>query len=234
MAGVPEGFIMPTVGTSLGGNVLKAVPSPEAVAGAVGTMVAEIVRHKEHNAKLTGELEKANLPGEGKDEIEIVLFHTDKYSKTPVRASCLSDPTRPFHCELTVEQQVLLAPMREKFRKNEHGSDTPIALWDAINTSERAKLGTLGLHYVEQIAAFKEHEYYKLGNGGADLVKKAQRHVSAKAPNKSEAIEQQMQTIMAERAREREEREALEKRMFEMQEQLAKLSDPRAGRGKTK
>ena len=50
---VPEGFIMPTLGTALGNNVLKAVPTADVVAGAMGVMSAEIRRHKEYNAEKT-------------------------------------------------------------------------------------------------------------------------------------------------------------------------------------
>ena len=234
MAGVPEGFIMPTLGTTLGGNVMKATPTAEAIAGALGTSAAEIKRHKEFNAKKTQELESANLPGEMTDDIEIVMIKVDKYTTTPLRASNLSDPSAKFHNELSLEQQIALADLRERFRKNEHGSDTPVASWDSIDGNTQHQLITAGILYVEQLAAYKEHEYYKLGNGGAELVKRAQRHIAAKTPNKQEDFERQMNAIVTERAKEREEREAMEKRMFEMQAELAKLSNPRAGRGKTK
>lgn len=234
MAGIPEGFIMPTLGQSIGGNVLKATPTAEAIAGALGTMSAEVKRKKEFNAKRTNELVAANLPGEMSDDIEIVEIKADKFTTVPLRASNLTDPTAPFYNELSLDQQIALADLRERFRKNEHGADTPIASWDALNVGEQAQLVNMGILYVEQLAAYKEHEYYKLGNGGAELVKRAQRHIGAKTPNKQEDFERQMQSLLSERAKEREERAEMEKRMFEMQAQLAKLSEPRAGRGQTK
>lgn len=223
MAGVPEGFIMPTLGTSLGAAVLKAYPAAETVAGAMGTMTAEVVRHKEYNAKRTKILHETGASGEMCDEIELVKIKTDPYSVAVLRASCLSDESREFHCELSVAQQVQLAELREKFRKNEHGSDTPIILWEALNTTERHKLVTLGVYYVEQLAAYKEHEYYKLGNGGAELVKRAQKFVQGKLPNKQDEFERNMSVILAEREKERQAREEAERKMYEMQERLAAL-----------
>jgi len=72
MAGLPEGFILPTGGTLVGNNVLKAVPSAESVAGAMGVVTAEIKRHKEFNAAKTKLL--GDTPGEMSDEIELVLI----------------------------------------------------------------------------------------------------------------------------------------------------------------
>lgn len=221
MSGLPEGFIMPTMGTSLGGHVLKATPTADVIAGALGTMVAEVKRHREFNAKKTEEL--GDLPGEMSDEIELVLITTDKFSKTPLRASCLSDPKRKFHNELSVAQQVQLAELRERFRKNEHGSDTPIGLWDALSTTERAQLVAMGVHYVEQLAAYQEHELYKLGNGGAEWVKRAQRHVAAKSPNKQEEFEKQMASLLEAKAAEKARADEMEAKYFAMQERLAAL-----------
>lgn len=196
---VPEGFIMPTLGTSLGSNVMKAVPTAEAVAGVMGTMTAEIHRHKEFNAKKTQELIAADLPGEMSDDIELVIVKIDKLTAVPLRASNLTNPKAPFYNELSLEQQVALAQLRENFRKNEHGGDTSIATWDALNVGEQGQLISMGILYVEQLVAYKEHEYYKLGNGGAELVKRAQRHIAAKAPNKQEDFERQMSAITSER-----------------------------------
>jgi len=226
MAGVPEGFIMPTLGTSLGGNVMKAVPSAEAVAGAMGTITAEIVRHREFNAEKTKLL--GDLPGEMTDEIELVLIQPDKYTRVPLRASNLSDPKARFYNELSIEQQVQLAELRERFRKNEHGADTPIAMWDALNAGEQMQLINMGVLYVEQLAGYKEHEYYKLGNGGEELVKRAQRHIGAKTPNKQEEFEKQLNAILAEKAAERAAREDMEKKYLEMQQQIAQLTDSKA------
>lgn len=231
---VPEGFIMPTLGHTVGSNVLKAIPSAEVVAGAVGTMVAEVKRHPVPSKRLTALLEKDNLPGEGNEELEIVLFHTDKYSKTPVRASSLSDPTREFFCELTTEQQMQVAELRERFRKNEHGSDTPIGNWNILNSSEQAHLINMGIYYVEQLAAYQEHEYYKLGNGGADFVKRAQRHVASKKPNKQEEFEKQMLSIIEAKEAEKKRADEMEERYFKLQERLAALEgqEPRRGPGR--
>ena len=228
MAGVPEGFIMPTMGPSLGAGVIKAMPSAEAISGAVGTMLAEIKRHKEFNSKRTQELVDANLPGEMSDEIELVLFTTDKFSKTPLRASCLSDPGRKFYNELSTQQQIQLAELRERFRKNEHGGDTPISLWDALSTTERGQLVAMGILYVEQLAAYQEHEVYKLGNGGAEWVKRAQRHVAGKVPNKQEEFEKQMASLLSEKAAERERADDMERKYFEMQKQIAELTESKA------
>lgn len=226
MAGVPEGFIMPTMGTSLGGNVMKAVPSAEAVAGAMGTISAEIIRHREYNAEKTKLL--GDLPGEMTDDIELVVIQTDKYTKVPLRASNLSDAKVRFTNELSIDQQVQLADLRERFRKNEHGSDTPIAMWDALNAGEQMQLVNMGVLYVEQLAGYKEHEYYKLGNGGADLVKRAQRHVGSKTPNKQEEFERQMASILAEKEVEKSAREDMEKKYLAMQEQIAELTKSQA------
>jgi len=231
MSGLPEGFILPTIGTQVGGGVLVARPTAEVVSGAIGTMVAEIVRHKEFNAKRTAEL--GDLPGEMSDEIELVLFTTDKFSKTPLRASCLNDPKRKFHNELSLQQQVQLAELRERFRKNEHGGDTPIGLWDALSSTERGQLIAMGVLYVEQLAAYQEHEVYKLGNGGAEWVKRAQRHIQAKQPNKQEEFEKQLASVLEAKAAEKARADDMEAKYFAMQERLAKLEAPKAKQPKT-
>lgn len=223
MPGLPEGFIEPTLGTNLGNSVMKAFPTSQAIAGAVGTMSAEIVRHKEYNAKKTGELILSGLPGEMTDNIEIVLIKADKFTTVPLRASNLDDPKAPFYNELSLEQQIALADLRERFRKNEHGADTPITMWEALSSNEQHQLVQMGVLYVEQLAAYKEHEYYKLGNQGPELVKRAQRHLEAKKPNKQEDFERNMAALLADKAVERERADAAEKAMFEMQERLAAL-----------
>lgn len=220
---VPEGFIMPTMGVAVGGNVLKATPTADVIAGAMGTMCAEVKRHREFNPKRTQELASANLPGEMCDEIELVLIKTDKYTTVPLRASNLTDPTAPFHNELSLDQQIALAELREKFRKNEHGADTPIANWDALNINEQMQLVNMGVMYVEQLASYKEHEVYKLGNGGAELVQRAQRHIAAKRPSKQEDFENQMLALVEERKAEKARADELERRYFEMQERLAAI-----------
>lgn len=223
MAGLPEGFIMPTLGAALGGSVLKAFPTAEVIAGAVGTMSAEIKRHREFNAKRTQELIDANLPGEMSDNIELVLIKADKFTTVPLRASNLDNPKVPFYNELSIEQQTQLAELRERFRKNEHGGDTPIAMWDALSVGEQMQLVNMGVMYVEQLAAYKDHEYYKLGNGGAELVKRAQRHIEAKTPNKQEEFEKNMAVLLEAKTAERERADAAEKAMFALQERLAAL-----------
>lgn len=220
---VPEGFIMPTLGVSVGGNVLKATPSADAVAGAMGTMCAEIKRHKEFNSKRTQEIEAADIAGEMCDDIELVLIKCDKYTTVPLRASNLTDPKAPFYNELSIEQQVALAELREKFRKNEHGGDTPIAVWDALNVSEQMQLINMGVMYVEQLASYKEHEIYKLGNGGAELVKRAQRHLAAKRPNKQEEFEAQMFSLVEARKAEQARADEMELKYLELQERLAAI-----------
>lgn len=228
----PEGFIMPTLGTSVGANVLKAVPTAEVIAGAMGTLVAEIKRYGRFSKRMTLELETQNLPGEALEEIELAVIQVDKLTKVPFRCSSLTYPKRKFTNELSVPEQISLAELRERFRKNEHGADTPIANWDALNASEMAQLMQIGIYYVEQLAAYQEHEYYRLGNGGAELVKRAQRHVGAKAPNKQEEFEKSMATLLAAKAEERERADVAEKRMYEMQERLAALEAPKRGPGR--
>ena len=229
---LPEGFIMPTLGTSVGSNVMKVFPTADAVSGAMGTMSAEIVRHREFNAERTKQLEKENLPGEMTDEIELVLITADKYTTVPRRASNLSNPKAPFYNELSVEQQVQLAELRERFRKNEHGSDTPIAMWDALSAGEQRQLINFGVLYVEQLAAYPEHEYYKLGNGGAELVKRAQRHIGGKVPNKHEEFEKNMNALLSAKADEAARADAAEKAMYAMQERLAALETNKPKRGR--
>lgn len=221
MAGIPEGFIMPTMGSSIGSNVMKVMPAPEAVAGASGTMSAEIRRHKEFNAKRTSEL--GNLPGEMSDDIELVLIKTDKFTTVPLRASNLTDPKVPFYNELSIQQQIELAELRERFRNNQHGSDTPVAMWDALAVNEQMQLINMGVMYVEQLAAYKEHEYYKLGNGGKELVERAQRHVGAKKPNKQEEFEKNMAVLLEAKSEEKARADAAEKSLYEMQQRLAAL-----------
>lgn len=231
MAGVPEGFIMPSLGTSLGGAVLKAYPAAETVAGALGTMTAEVVRHREFNAKKTSLL--GDLPGEMHDEIELVKIKTDKYSECVLRASNLSDPKAPFYCELSTAQQIQLAELRERFRKNEHGSDTALATWHVLTPADRNHLMNLGILYVEQLAAYQPHEYYKLGNGGEQHVKNAQRHVASKQPNRQEEFEKNMAALLEAKAEERAAREEAERRYLELQEKVAALeaeSAPKRGR----
>lgn len=220
---VPEGFIMPTLGTQVSGHVLKAVPSADAISGVMGTMVAEVRRHRELNAKRTQELIESNLPGDMRDDIEIILIKTDKFSTVPLRASNLSDPTAPFNCELSREQQIALAELRERFRKNEHGCDMPIANWDCLNVSEQMHLINMGVLYVEQLAAYQDNEIYKLGNGGAELVKRAKRFVEAKQPNKQEDFERQMQEILNARSAEKARADEAERRYFEQQQEIAEL-----------
>jgi len=219
----PEGFIMPLLGTNLGGNVMKVYPSAAEIAGAMGTMSAEIVRHREFNAEKTKQLELDNIPGEMTDEIELVKIKADKFTTVPLRASNLSDPKARFHNELSIEQQMQLAELRERFRKNEHGSDTPIAMWDALSVGEQMQLVNFGVMYVEQLAAFPEHEYYKLGNGGAELVKRAQRHVGGKVPSKQEEFEKSMSIVMQARAEDKARADAAEAKYFALQERLAAL-----------
>lgn len=220
---IPEGFIMPTMGSAVGSNVLKVVPTAEAVAGAMGTITAEIRRHKEFNQKRTQQLADEDLVGEMCDEIELVLIKTDKYTTVPLRASNLSDPKAPFHNELSLDQQIKLAELRERFRKNEHCGDTAIALWDALNVSEQMQLVNSGILYVEQLAAYQEHEIYKLGNGGAELVKRAQRHMAAKKPSKQEDFENQMLALVEARKGESARADEMERRYLEMQERLAAI-----------
>lgn len=221
---------MPTMGTSLGGNVLKAMPSAEAIAGAMGTMTAEIKRHKEYNDAKTRLL--GDLPGEMCDDIELVLIKTDKFTTVPLRASNLTDPKAKFYCELSIAQQTQLADLREKFRKNEHGSDTPIGMWPALNAAEKHQLTSMGVLYVEQLAAYQDHEHYKLGNGGSELVKRAQRHIGSKLPNKQEEFEKTMNSLIAAQSEERKLREDAEARYLELQERLAALETSPAGKTK--
>ena len=157
------------------------------------------------------------------DEIELVLITADKYTKVPLRASNLTTPKARFTNELSLEQQMQLAELREKFRQNEHGSDTPVALWDALNVAEQMQLVNLGVHYVEQLANFKDHEIYKLGNGGEDLVKRARRHMDGKRPDKSDDFERQMSALMDARQKETARADEMEKRYLEMQARLAAL-----------
>ena len=229
---VPEGFIEPTLGVSLGGHVMKATPSAEAIAGAMGTMTAEVVRHREFNSKKTNELILLNQPGEMTDEIELVKIKADKFTTVPLRASNLTDPKAPFHCELSIEQQTALAPLRERFRKNENATDTPIVQWEALNAGEQVQMMAAGVLYVEQLAAYQEHEYYKLGNGGAELVKRAQRHTGSKVPNKQEEFESKMNEIIAARAEETVRANEAEKKYLELQQRLAALESDKPKRGR--
>lgn len=229
---IPEGFIMPTLGTSVGGNVLKALPSAEAISGALGTQTAEIVRHREFNALRTQVLQETGAFGEMTDEIELVIITNDKYTKVPLRASNLSDPTKPFCNELSIPQQIQLADLRERFRKNEHGSETPVGLWDALNSGEKHRLIAMGILYVEQLAAYQEHELYKLGNGGRELVDRAKRHVAGKKPNIQEEVEKNMAALLEAKMAESERAAELERKYLELQERLAAMEAGSPKRGK--
>ena len=220
---VPEGFILPEIFTAVGSHVMTAKPTAEAVAGPMGVMSAEVVRHREFNAEKTRQIEQEGLPGEMCDEIELIKIRVDKFTTVPLRGSNLTNPKAKFHNELSIEQQTQLADLRERFRKNEHGSDTPIPMWEALTPGEQYQLMAAGVHYVEQLANYKEHEIYRLGNGGEDLVKRAQRHISGKKPNREEDFARQMSAIIEARQADAAKAEEREKRYLEQEAKIAAM-----------
>lgn len=215
---------MPARGSDSGhAGILLASPSLQAIAGALGTQTAEIKVHRKLNMKKSDQMEKEGILREMYDEYETVEIQNDKYSTSTLRISCLSDPKQKCYNELNLAQRMQLGPLQERFRTQQSTCDTLITQWDAISSGEKQVLAQMGVMYVEQIAAFKDHEYYKLGNGGEALVKKAQRHVASKNPDKQEQFDRDMAALLAARQEDAAARKAAEERMFALEAKLAAL-----------
>ncbi len=203
----PEQFIMPTRGESSGlPDVLKAV------SGAAGAQLARVFTHKVYNAKVSEELKIEHF-----DEYEMVGITNDDFSETVLRASCLSDPNRVFTSDLSPEQEMQLAELRERFRKQQSSSDTPVDQWEALNEGEAKQLRLLKIEFVEQIAAFKDHELYKLGSQGKSLRERAIRHITAKKGHDPEQRKAEMQLVVEENKRQAERMKELEERLLQVE-----------------
>jgi hypothetical protein len=130
--------------------------------------------------------------------VEVCLIQNDRFCTVPLRVGRPPDPSKPgdpgITSELSHEQQVVLAPVYERFKTQRESTETDIVGWDVITDMERRLLVKHGIWTVEQLAAFTDQDLFRLGPGGQDLRERAKRHVltktEAKAPDYSAELEQ--------------------------------------------
>lgn len=130
--------------------------------------------------------------------VEVCLIQNDRFSTAALRVGRPPDPSKPgdigITSELSHEQQVVLAPVYERFKTQRESSETDIVGWDVVTDMERRLLVKQGIWTVEQLASFSDQDLFRLGPGGKDLRERAKRHVTTKqeaaAPDYSAELEQ--------------------------------------------
>lgn len=170
-------------------NVLKPVY------GSVKGVYAEFRIHKEYSGS-----DSEKVGQEVHRPVEICLFHTDKFSKIPKRIK-----------ELSKQQQIDLAPLYERFKKQADSLDTNIFDWEAITDQEKVHLGSVGCWTVEQLYHTPIDERYKFGPGGEDLWNRSERHMKTKGSTKNEEQKRELALVL-------EENKKLSARMKELEE----------------
>lgn len=130
--------------------------------------------------------------------IEVCLIQNDRFCTVPLRVGRPPDPDKSgdvgIASELSHDQQVVLAPIYERFRTQKESDETDIIGWDVITDMERRLLIKHTVWTVEQLAAFSDEDLFRLGPSGKDLRERAKRHVrskvEAKVPDYSAELDQ--------------------------------------------
>lgn len=213
----PEGFIIPTTGISTGNaGILKAVT------GAIGTQAVRFYVHKVYNAKKSEE-----LGYEFYDDVELCGFKNDKYAETAIMVK-----------DLSMKQKMDTARIYERFKTQKDSTDTPLEKWAVISESQKAFYLQMGIHSVEQLASFQEHELFRLGPDGKNVRDLALRHINGKELKKQEDRNKEMELVIKENRVMSEKIKKLEEAYFASQAEKAaqakKLGRPPLNAGKSK
>lgn len=197
----PEGFRMPTEGEgTTHQGVLKAVT------GAIGTQAARFFIHKLYDARATVMEQREVLKAH-----EMVGFRNDPFSEYTCKIKDMTD-----------RQKFSTQKLYERFKTQQETDETPLETWDAISEREKVQLIQSGILTVDQIAAYQDHELYKLGPGGKDLRTKATWHVNAKNPVQDQ--KQEMLMVIEENKRQADRMKQMEEELYKLQMQLASKS----------
>ncbi len=206
----PAEFKIPTIGQETNqGGILRAVT------GNLGHQRVQFRLEKKYNAKRSA--------AEGKevyDQIEVAVFKNDPYSESVVWVKDLSN-----------EQRLATMPLYERFLTQKDSSDTLIENWDAAHDSEKLQLAMLGISTVEQLGSWPSAQIFRLGNGGAELVERAKRHLDTKAGNRASQDNAELLRVIEEN---RQLRELDKKREDDYFALLARMEELENGKNKTR
>lgn len=161
----------------------------------------------------------SNTPAETADEERIRKAALAAMSK----ANTMSGVVRS---EMSIEQKRALAPLYERFKEQKGSTDTHINTWQALNDGDRAFLGGLGIFTIEQLYHTPADRRNQFGPGGQELWERSERFMKAKQQAAdTDERRAELALIRAEREQDAKEKAEMREQMFELQAQIAKLSE---------